>query len=47
MTRTDKPNPGKEEPTAKPERTAEALRVIEQYAASLREIIQKLRRSLD
>jgi hypothetical protein len=35
----EKPRQGKEEPT----RTEEARRIVEEYAADLREIIKKLR----
>ena len=37
----------KEEPPARPPRSEEALRLIEEYAAALREIIKKLRRKLN
>jgi hypothetical protein len=46
MTRTEKPNPTKEDAPPQ-DSSAAALRVIEEYAASLREIIKKLRRSLE
>jgi len=39
--------PGKEAPTNKPTRSEEIRRVIEEYAASLREIVKKLRRKLN
>ena len=42
--------PGKEAPKPKPKpsrRQEEVLRIIEGYAASLREIIKKLRRKLN
>ena len=40
-----RPRPGKEKP--KPMRSEEARRIIEEYAADLREIIKKLRRKLN
>jgi hypothetical protein len=36
-------NTGKDEPLPKPTRSSEALRIIEEYAKALREIIKKLR----
>jgi|KBSMisStandDraft_5_1062788.scaffolds.fasta_scaffold2496909_1 hypothetical protein len=39
--------PGKDEPRAEPSRLEEAQRVIEEYAAALREMIRKLRRKLN
>jgi hypothetical protein len=43
------PDPSKptEDKEAKPSRLAEARRVIEEYAAELREMIQKLRRKMN
>ena len=40
----DKPPLGKDEPPLKLSRSQEALRIIEEYAEQLREIIKKLRR---
>ena len=37
------PTPDKEAPKPKPSRSGEALRIIEEYANDLREIIKKLR----
>jgi hypothetical protein len=42
-----KPPPSDDEPNDKPSRTDQALRLIEQYASDLREIIKKLRRKLN
>jgi hypothetical protein len=47
MKPSDKPRSGKDEPTPKLSRTGEARRIIEEYVSSLREIIKKLRRSLN
>ncbi len=44
MTDPGKPTEGKE---AKPSRLDEARRIIEEYAADLREIIMQLRRKLN
>lgn len=44
MPEPDKQTEGKE---AKPSRLEEARRIIEEYAAELREIIQKLRRKMN
>ena len=41
------PAPDKEAPKPKPSRSEEALRIIEEYAKELREIIKKLRRLLN
>jgi hypothetical protein len=38
---------GKSQPPSKPTRLEEARQIIEGYAADLREIIKKLRRSLN
>jgi hypothetical protein len=46
MVPPEEPLSGKDEPP-KPSRLEEALRVIEEYAADLREIIKKLRRRLN
>jgi hypothetical protein len=43
----EKPRPGKGEPQPKLSRLEEARRIIEEYAADLREIIRKLRRKLN
>ena len=43
----DKPAPAKDAPKAKPSRSEEAMRIIEEYASALREIIKKLRRDLN
>jgi len=43
----DEPAPDKEAPKPKPSRSEEALRIIEEYANDLREIIKKLRRLLN
>lgn len=37
-------DPRPEEPPSKPTRSEEARRIIEEYAADLREVIRKLRR---
>ena len=47
MAPPDEPLPGKDEPPPKPTRLEEALRVIEEHAADLREIIEKFRRRLN
>ena len=47
MTKTDKLSLNKEPPRPKPSRSDEALRIIEEYANALREIIEKLRQRLD
>jgi hypothetical protein len=47
MAPPQEPLPGKDEPPPKPSRLEEARRVIEEYAADLREIIKKLRRRLN
>jgi hypothetical protein len=44
MTPPDKPGLGKEEPPTKLSRSEEALRIIEEYAEHLRELIEKFRR---
>jgi hypothetical protein len=43
----DEPRLGKDEPPPKPSRSEEALRMIEEYADYLREIIKRLRRRLN
>jgi|GEM_PF-3756247 len=45
MNQPDKSDPSKE-PPSKPSRVEEALRIIEEYANDLREIIVKLRQRL-
>lgn len=45
MTPTDEPGP--KEPPPKPSRLEEAMRIIEDYADDLREIVKKLRRKLN
>jgi hypothetical protein len=40
-------SPNKEAPNSKPSRSEEVLRVIEEYANGLREIIKKLRKHLN
>ena len=48
MNPRDKPAPGKKEASKpKPSRSEEALRIIEEYANVLREIIKKLRQKLN
>jgi hypothetical protein len=44
MVPSDDEQPSKDEPAAKLSRSEEARRIIEEYAADLREIIRKLRR---
>jgi hypothetical protein len=47
MSPPEEPQPGNDEPPPKPSRLEEARRIIEEYAADLREIIKKLRRRLN
>jgi hypothetical protein len=47
MISPDEPTPDKEAPKPKPSRSEEALRIIEEYASDLREIVKKLRRLLN
>ena len=47
MTKTDKLGPNKEPPRPKPSRSDEALRIIEEHANGLREIIKKLLQRLN
>jgi hypothetical protein len=47
MTPPGDPIPGKDEPPPKLSRLEEARRIIEEYAAELREIIKKLRKRLN
>jgi hypothetical protein len=44
MKALEEPSPDKDEPLLTPTRSDEALRIIEEYANNLREIIKKLRR---
>ena len=44
MIPSDDRQPSKDEPPPEPLRSEEARRIIEEYAADLREIIRKLRR---
>ena len=46
MPHDQKPNPGSKTEEAKPSRTDEARRIIEEYANDLRGVIKKLRKSL-
>jgi hypothetical protein len=46
MISPDEQAPDKEAPKPKPSRSEEALRIIEEYANDMREIIKKLRRLL-
>jgi hypothetical protein len=47
MKQPDKPCPDKEPSSVNPTRLQEVLRVIEDYAEDLREIIRKLRRKMN
>jgi len=47
MNPPDEPILGKEEPRPKPSRSEEALRIVEEYANVLREVIKKLRGKLN
>jgi hypothetical protein len=47
MTPTKDPPLRKDEPLRKPSRLEEARQVIDEYAAALREIINKLRRRMN
>jgi hypothetical protein len=47
MISPDEQAPDKEAPKPKPSRSEEALRIIEEYANDMREIIKKLRRLLN
>jgi hypothetical protein len=47
MSLPEEPQPGNEGPLPKPSRLEEARRIIEEYAADLREIIKKLCRRLN
>jgi hypothetical protein len=44
---TDRPDPSKKVPKAKLSHSQELLRIIEEYANGLREIIRKLRKKLN
>jgi hypothetical protein len=43
----EEPRPGKDDPAPNSPRLGEARRIIEEYAADLREIIKRLRRRLN
>jgi hypothetical protein len=45
MNKSDEPDQGK--PTPKPSHSEEALRILEEYANGLREIIKRLRQRLN
>jgi hypothetical protein len=47
MSTTDHPDPGEKVPETKLSRSQELLRIIEEYANDLREIIRKLRKKLN
>ena len=47
MVPSDDEQPSKDEPAAKLSRSEEARRIIEEYAADLREIIRKLQRKMN
>jgi hypothetical protein len=47
MPHDQKPNTGSKTEETKPSRTDEARRIIEEYANDLREVIKKLRKSLN
>jgi hypothetical protein len=47
MATPEKPVRDKDEPPPKPSRLEEARRIIEEYAADLRDIIKKFRRRLN
>jgi hypothetical protein len=47
MNKSDELGQGTEPPKSKPSRSEEALRIIEEYAKGLREIIKKLRQRLN
>ncbi len=47
MNAPDEPTKGKEVSKPKPSRQEEALRIIEEYATDLREILKKLRGKLN
>jgi len=47
MVPSDDEQPSKDEPAPKLSRSEEARRIIEEYAADLREIIRKLQRKMN
>jgi hypothetical protein len=47
MNITDRPDPGDKVPKAKLSHSQELLRIIEEYASDLRELIRKLRKKLN
>ena len=47
MNTPDRPDPGEKVPKAKLSHSQELLRIIEEYAKELREIIRKLRKKLN
>jgi hypothetical protein len=47
MSPSHEPGPNREAPDPEPSRMEEARRIIEEYADNLREIIRKLRASID
>jgi hypothetical protein len=47
MNTPDRPDPGEKVPKAKPSHSQELLRIIEEYANDLRELIRKLRKKLN
>jgi hypothetical protein len=47
MKQPEEPRPGEDEPPPKRSRLEEARRIVEEYAADLRKIIEKLRRKLN
>jgi hypothetical protein len=47
MNTTDRPYPGEKVPEAKLSHSEELLRIIEEYANDLRELIRKLRKKLN
>ncbi|MHC2552373.1 hypothetical protein ACVJ6Q_003668 [Bradyrhizobium elkanii] len=44
MNQTAEPGPSRDAPKPEPSRSQEILRIVEEYANDLREIIKKLRR---
>jgi len=47
MNTTDRPDPGEKVPKAKLSHAQELLRIIEEYANEMRELIRKLRKKLN
>ena len=47
MNTTDRPDPGEKVPKAKLSHSEKLLRIIEEYANELREIMMKLRKKLN